>query len=306
VSPRRTSRLAGEVALALVALLGAAWWLFTRSVYGGPTELRAANPIALATAAEDAIVEQVSGHVQRSTAQGDWAAVAAGERLRADDSLRTDKGARTDLRIGDRARLTVTESSQVTIRELTSKVHRFQLARGRVKADYKPDGQRVLRIESEGGVAEARGARFSMLSTGTAVAIATDAGAVTLRAQDRAVEVGAGEQAVAVLGRAPAASEPIPARVLLKLANAAAPADGLCATVAGVAPAGTEVTVDGAAAPLAEDGHFRVHVPRERDRREVLVALRDAAGRQETRTVACIDGPPQIRDFAIHWRTQTP
>src|SRR5207302_157301 len=84
---------------------------------------------------------------------------------------------------------------QLTIREITDRVHRFQLARGRVKADYKPDAERVLRIESSGGVVESRGARFSMLSTGTAVAIATDAGAVTLRAQEGSVEVGEGQQA---------------------------------------------------------------------------------------------------------------
>jgi len=230
----------------------------------------------------------------------------AGEHLRADDSLRTGKGATTDLRIGDRSRLTVTESSQLTIREISAKSHRFQLARGRVKADYKPDGQRVLRIESAGGVVESRGARFSMLSTGTAVAIATDTGAVTLRAQDGSVEVGEGQQAVALQGRPPSASEPIPAAVLLKVANAAAATDEVCATVEGVAPPGAEVSVEGAPAVVGPDGHFRVRVPRSADRREVVVALRDAAGREETRKVRCVDPPARIRDFAIHWRKRPP
>jgi len=66
------------------------------------------------------------------------------------------------------------------------------------------------------------------------------------------------------------------------------------------------VTVDGAAAALAADGHFRVPVPSSNERREVLVALRDAAGREETRKVRCVDPPPRIRDFAIHWRKRTP
>ncbi len=303
---RTTSRLALESAAVLCAVLAGAWWVFSRAVYRTPLELRAGIPKVASAAVDEAIVETVSGPVQRSTSQGDWAALIAGEHLRADDSLRTGKGARTDLRIGDRDRLTVTESSQLTIREITGKMHRFQLARGRVKADYEPDAQRLLRIESSGGLVESRGARFSVLSTGTAVAIATEAGAVTLRAQDRSIEVHEGQQAVALQGRPPSASEPIAAGVLLKLANAAAATDGLCATVEGIAPPGAEVTVDGAAAALSPDGRFRVPVARTGARREVLVALRDAAGREETRKVRCVDPPARIRDFAIHWRRQPP
>jgi hypothetical protein len=306
VARRSTSRLALESAAALCAVLAGAWWVFSRTVYRAPPELRAGIPKAASAAIDVAIVEAVSGPVQRSTSQGDWAALVAGEHLRADDSLRTGKGARTDLRIGDRARLTVTESSQLTIREITDKVHKFQLARGRVKADYEPDAQRSLRIESSGGVVESRGARFSVLSTGTAVAIATEAGAVTLRAQDGSVEVYEGRQAVAVQGRPPSASEPIPASVLLKVANAAAATDGLCATVEGVAPPGAEVTVDGTAAAVLPDGRFRVPVARTSERREVLVALRDVSGREETRKVRCVDPLARIRDFAIHWRKWPP
>jgi hypothetical protein len=297
-------RLVFEAAAVLCIVVGAAWWIFARSVYSGPAELHAAVAPPPRSAAEEAVVEAVTGTVQRNGSHGSWVEVVAGEHLRADDSLRTGKGARTDLRIGDRARLTVAESSQLTIREITQTVHRFQLDRGRVKADYKPDGQRVLRIESAGGVAESHGARFSMLSTGTAVAIATDDGAVTLRSKDKAIEVAAGKQAVAMQGQVPTAAEPIPASVLLKVANAAASTDGVCATIDGVAPAGTEVTVDGVAAQIASDGRFRVPVAHAADGREVLVALRDASGHEETRKVRCVDPPPRIRDFAIHWRKQ--
>lgn len=303
---RGSSRLVLEAAAVLCVVLAAAWWIFSRSVYGGPGELRSSVPVPATAPVDDAVVEAVTGTVQRNGTQGAWVEVVAGEHLHADESLRTGKGARTDLRIGARAHLTVAESSQLTIREITQRVHRFQLERGRVKADYKPDEQRVLRIESKGGVAESHGARFSMLSTGTAVAIATDDGAVTLRSNEKTIEVSAGTQAVAVEGHAPAAAEPIPASVLLKVANAAAASDGVCATIDGVAPPGSEVTVDGMAAEVAPDGRFRVPVAHAADGREVLVALRDASGREETRRVRCVDPPPRIRDFAIHWRKQAP
>ena len=304
---RSTSRLALESGVVLCAVLAAAWWLFSRSVYRAPPDLRTGMPGTVASAAiDEAIVEAVSGPVQRSTSRGNWAALSAGERLRADDSLRTGKGASTDLRIGNQARLTVTESSQLTIREITDKLHRFELSRGRVKADYPPDPHRLLRIESSGGVVESRGARFSVLSTGTSVAIATDAGSVTLRDGEGAVEVRPGQQAVAVQGHPPSASEPIPAEVLLKVANAAVATDGLCATVEGVAPAGAEVTVDGTPVAVDADGRFRLPVPHRSERRQVLVALRDAAGREETRKVQCVDPPPRIRDLTIRWGKRPP
>ena len=138
---QRTGRLAAEVAVALIVVLAAAWWVFQRSMYRAPLELRSAAAAHVSQAIDEAIVEAVSGSVQRSTQKGSWAALVAGEHLRADDSLRTGKGAHTDLRNGDRARLTVTESSQLTIREITQKLHRFKLARGRVavvSADMRP------------------------------------------------------------------------------------------------------------------------------------------------------------------------
>jgi FecR protein len=303
---RSTTRLALESAAILCTVVGGAGWIFARTVYRAPPDLRAAAPKNAPHVDDEAVVEAVTGPVQRSTSAGDWAALVAGERLRADESLRTGRGARTDLRIGERARLTLAESSQLTIREISSDVHRFQLTRGRVKADYPPEAKRVVRIESAGGVAESRGARFSVLSTGTAIAIATDAGAVTLRGTGGAVEVRQGQQAVAAEGQSPSASEPIPASVLLKVANAAAATDGLCATVEGVAPPGSEVTVDGKAAAVGADGSFRVPVERAAEGREVLVALRDAAGREDTRKVRCVDPPARIRDFAIHWRRRPP
>jgi len=98
VARRSTSRLALESAALLCAILAGAWWIFARAIYRAPPERGALSRTASAMV-DEAIVEAVSGSVQRSTSHGDWAALAAGERLRADDSLRTGKGASTDLRI---------------------------------------------------------------------------------------------------------------------------------------------------------------------------------------------------------------
>ena len=196
----------------------------------------------------------VTGDVVRLSPNGGTSALSVGQRLRADDSVRTGRDGRTDLQVGARSRLTVAEASQLTVREITEKVHRFKLTRGRIAVDYQADGARLLRIESADGaaVAETQGARFGVLSTGTAVAIATATGAVNLTSQQKTVEVGAGTQAVAVAGKPPSSAEPIPAKLLLKVADAAPAQDHqgekLCAEVEGTAPSGSEVLVDGAPA----------------------------------------------------------
>ena len=248
------------------------------------------------------MVESVTGRVERNMADG-WANVTVGDRLRADDSLRTSRGAKTALRIGDNSRLTVTEGSQLTIRELTEQVHRIKV-RGNVFVDYKPDGKRVLRIENEenGAVAEAREARFSVLSTGTSLAIATETGSVDLKSKDQVIHVASGEEAFARAGEAPRPSAPIPTGVLLKVANAAAAGASFCADVEGSAEAGSEVLVDGQPVELDEQGRFSVRVPRAAGKRIVQVETRDASGRSKTSEVPCVADPARIKDLAIRWK----
>ncbi len=307
VTPRRgRSRTILEATVLLLVVTGGAWVLFRGTVY------RAPGPPPAAPHAEprvdEAIVVAVVGDVVRLSPSGGTSSLAVGQRLRADDSVRTGHGGRTDLQLGARNRLTVAERTQLTIREVTDKLHRFKLTRGRIAVDYQADGARLLRIESADGsaVAETQGARFAVLSTGTAVAIATQTGAVNLTAQEKTVEVRAGSQSIALAGRSPSAAEAIPARLLLKLASAPAAQEreGLCAEVEGTAPPGAEVLVDGAPAAVADDGRFRVRVPAAPEKTTALLAIRDASGRETTRTVPCGTGGSvaRIKDFAIRWR----
>ena len=300
------------VLVVLLVLLGfaGARWVFLRTIYEPPVaEAPAPRAVVPATPAPlpapvppEAVVESITGRVERNLAEG-WTDVAVGDHLRADDSLRTSRGAKTALRIGDNSRLTVTEGSQLIIRELTEQVHRFTV-RGNVFVDYKPDGQRVLRIENDdsGTVAEAREARFSVLSTGTSLAIATESGSVDLKSKDQTIHVSSGEEAFARAGEAPGPSAPIPTQVLLKVANAAAAGGALCADVEGTAPAGSEVLLDGQPVELDEKGHFSLRVPRSPGKRLVLVETRDASGRARTSEVACVPDPARIKDLAIRWK----
>jgi len=301
-----------EAAAVVVVLLAGAWLLFRGTLYRPAAQLASA-PAREEARVDEAIVVAVAGNVVRLSPNGGTSALAVGQRLRAEDSVRTGRGAHTDLQVGARSRLTVAEGSQLTVREITEKVHRFRLTRGRIAVDYQADGARLLRIEStEGGaVAETKGARFGVLSTGTAVAIATETGAVNLTAERKTVEVRAGTQSVAAAGKAPSGAEPIPAKLLLKIADAAPAQESgeqLCAEVAGTAPEGSEVLVDGAPAAIAEDGRFRVRVPAAPGKSSVLVSIRDAGGRETSRTVICGSNGsiPHIKDIAIRWRKKDP
>jgi hypothetical protein len=308
-------RAALEIAAVTILVLAVAWFVFRHTIYAGsaPEVAAAVPPTAPARAAtpaapvqEDALVSAVVGEVERFDASGVKTALSVGDKLHASDSLRTGKGARTDLQIGEGSRLTVGEGTQLTVKEISDRVHRLKLTRGRITADYAKGGERTLRIENETGdaVVETKGARFSMLSNGKSLAVATAEGAVDLTAHDKTVQVAAGQQSVAMTGNVPSAAEPIPAALLLKVADAAGAnqVDGLCAEVDGRAPAGTEVLIDGAPIALAENGRFRVRVPKDpKDKKAVLVAVRDASGRETTRRVPC-ETDPSIDDMAIHWK----
>src|SRR3989442_3893146 len=302
---RGRTRMLLEAGGVAAVLLTGAWLLFRGTVYRPAP----AGPVAHAaeeSKVDEAIVVAVIGDVVRLSPSGGTSALAAGQRLRADDSVRTGRGGRTDLQLGARSRITVAEGTQLMVREITEKLHRFRLTRGRIAVDYQADGVRLLRIESAdgGAVAETLGARFGVLSTGTAVAIATATGEVNLTSQHKTVEVRAGTQSVAAAGKPPLGAEPIPAKLLLKVADAAAAPDrgGLCAEVAGTAPAGAEVLVDAAPAAVAGDGRFRVRVPPAPDKKDAAGALPDAGGRETIPTVprrGRASGPP-VKDNAHH------
>lgn len=307
MSEARRDKLGAQMVAVAAALLTAALLLFRLFVYESPARAStaAASSPKAAPILKYAVVLQVEGRVEHGTASGAWASLAPGQKLRADDRLRTFEHGRTQLGIDGKSRVTIDEDSEVAIAELTEKVHRFRLTRGRMDAEYTSDGKRVLKVEDEAGgtVAEAAEARFSVLSSGTAVAVATTSGGVDLTAQMKTVRLAAGESSVAVVGAIPSQPARIPTAVVLKVANTVTGASAaLCADVEGKADPGAQVLVDGEPASITTDGSFRVSVKRKAGKRAVRVAMRDAAGRTRVRNVPCSPAPAPIDDMAIRWR----
>jgi len=307
---RFRDRLPWQMAGLIAAVLLLALFVFRFAVYE-PLRPAAAAPAPGLPAAPaekgpvQAMVLSVRGEVERGKAGGSWSAVQPGQRVHADDLLRTGAHGATDLAIDGRSRVSVAESSEVSIRELTETVHRFRLTRGRMAADYDPDGERVLRVENEAGdaIAETKAARFSVLSTGSGIAVAAASGGVDLSARKRTVRIAAGQQSFVAQGGAPLPPVPVATAVLIKVANSlAGESEALCADIDGTTSPGSEVTIDGVPIAVGLDGRFHHQVPRSSGKRGARVDIRDPSGREKTRTVPCSPTPARIDDMAIRWK----
>jgi ferric-dicitrate binding protein FerR (iron transport regulator) len=306
--PRRARGRAGLRVAALAALLivivAAGWAGFHRWVRSGD-----APPSAPAAARPDRVeIVELQGAIER-LAPGGWLPVARGGVLREDDTLRTAAGSSATLAIGGGSRVTVSDATQLTVREITAAVQRLRLSRGRISVDHQADGARVLVVESDRGdaVARANAARFSVLANGAALAVATETGIVRLQAAGRAVDVAAGQQSVSYRGEAPTAPSRIPVDLVLRVARAARVEAGSC-TVEGVVERGSEVRVDGRPVEPGADGRFSVRVAAPRGATHVAVATRDASGRVAERRVACRQEVSEhdLSDFAVRWGQHAP
>jgi hypothetical protein len=316
-TPRRRDQLlwmilrAVALAVALVVLASLAFDRFiAESPASATPELAALIAEAPAEAeASEVVVARVSGMVERSVGPG-WTTVRPNDRLRAEDSIRTGASSSADLQTGKDARVTVADASEMSLRQVTDKSHRLKLVRGRAAVDYGRSAERTLTIENPttGATVETHGAKFYLLATSMALAVATQSGVVNVSAKQQTVQVREGEQSTVQADGTPSPPEPIPVSLLLKLAAATGkdPYE-LCTWVEGSTFPGMEVTVDGKSALVSRQGRFSVPVPRRKGLKAVRVVTRDALGRSRMANVPC-GAPPQkpenkgrIDQFQIVW-----
>lgn len=255
----------------------------------------------------EAVVISVRGSAEYGK-EGALRPLAVGDRLHADDLVRTGKDGRVELQIGeDESRITLPDFSAVQVGELSRSVHGFRLSKGRLGVSYSPSEGRVIRVEGPDGksVAESRGAKFTMLSNGNVVGIATEAGSVNLWAAGKRVEVGAGQQATVTAGQEPSAPTPIPLDVLLKVGRSAQRLD-LCAAIKGQVRPGSEVLVNAQPVTVEEDGRFEALVPQRAGIREVAVVARELSGATRSELIPCRKsapdaGVPDQTEVKVQW-----
>jgi hypothetical protein len=252
-------------------------------------------------------IVDVLGRVERRTKDQPWALAHKGETLGIEDALRTGKRGSADLQIGDRSKVTVTRSTEVTVKEITKTLHRFRLERGRLSVDYQRDGSRVLRIESSSeAIAQTQEGRFSVLRTPKAISVATETGVVDLSAHGRTVKVQPGEQATAQDGAQPSPAMAIPKRVLMRIAGvgrAPEKVEQRFTDVKGETQPGNLVFVRGRAVPVDEKGRFVLRVPLAPGENKVHVEIEDPKGRRRARVLEyfVVISKDPIKGIKIRW-----
>jgi hypothetical protein len=308
VRPRAPLVVLGALAIT-GAVAGGAWKVFEATLYDTPAPRESAPPAAgTVRAREEVVVVQVTGDVERTSPGGAWHQLLLGDRLHADDAVRTSRTGHAELAVGSAARLTLAEGTQLHVREVTAAVHRFKLTRGRIAARYQKDGARVLRVEGAEGdtVAEAEGADFSVLASGTSLAVATETGTVQLRSGGGQVDVASGRRAVATAGQPPSAPTPIPLELLLRVADASrVRSPELCAAVEGRTEPGSEVLVDGEPVQVAPDGRFAKRVLRQGRKVAAIVLTRAVDGRTSEHRLPCRTfASHRITDLNVRWKNE--
>lgn len=283
----------GSFAAAIVAacVIAGAGFLLSRPPESGGPPVAPEAPLAPRVDEPPSVrvrVRSVVGRVERSDGSR-WVGLADGDYLDENDSLRTLADGRVGLQVSDEdSAILVEPQSELEIGELTAAVHRMRLARGRIGVDYSARAERSLRLENEDGsvVAQSRAGRFTLLSTGVMVAVATEGGSVSFEAAGGRVEVGAGQQSVAIRGEKPSAAAPIPEEVLLQVARSLT-REEVCMRLVGRVRLGATVTVDGQPAHVLEDGRFEVTVPRRPGVDKVRVVATELAGRVREEALPC-------------------
>lgn len=250
-------------------------------------------------------VVEVSGTATRATASGAVVPLTAGLELSVDDRLRTEPDSRLRLRIGERSTVDLADRAEVQVRELSDSVQRLGLVYGRAVVDYREDGGRELRIENGDGnaVARVREGKFSILSTGTTVAVATETGQVDLSAAGETVTVGADRQSI-VSGGPPSRPLAIPVEVVLRVVDPGCRVQRETSyNVSGRTSPGASVTVNQVRARVNGKGDFSVRLPLRVGKNRIEVVSVDVAGHTERRVFPCVTVDPgaPIKDVDIRW-----
>lgn len=250
------------------------------------------------------VVVEVDGKVERRTERGPWQPARVGDSLGRMEIIRTGEGA-AHLQVGERSRLTVRRSSELSVREITEVTHRFRLEQGRLSVDYREDGKRVIQIEGKGGktVARAKVARFSVLGTGKTVAVATETGVVDLSSAGSTVKVAEGQQSVVVESKPPAPPSSIPKEVALKVARASDPSSRSFTILRGTTQPGNRVLLEGSPVAVDDRGRFSVKVPLKPGTNNIEVTTEDASGRRKRRTFRyfAVSSASPVKDVKVTW-----
>lgn len=271
---------------------------------GGPSP---GSPDAGAVDARAELTE-VRGAVQVRAADGSWRDVVPGERLGADDGVRTGRNAEAVLRMGSGVEVRLSPRSEFTVRELTAEVSKIRLEEGHVTATVDERGKRVLKVAARGTEAEAAsaGGQFGVVTDGKGqLAVATTTGSVNLSSAGQTVEVKSGETSTVSASGAPSAPSTIPSSLFLKVGAAAQKTNQLSTVVSGSTDPGALVRVNDTTTTADASGKFSMKVPLKDGKNALAVDVTDATGRMRTEPLPAVtvDRVKPVIEAETQWGT---
>ena len=258
------------------------------------------------------LVKTVIGVVERSgIAENDWTPVQPGNELFADEKIRTDRNATVRLQADDASKIELAGESEISIQEINSTVHQIKLELGELNVDYRKSRNRRLKIVSdpETGDAETRGGRFIIQKRDGKLSVATEAGDVSLNANDKTVAVGPGKLSYVLPGEAPSPPKPIPLSIMLRVANPKRlKQTERTTTIKGQTDIVAKVRINDISAPVGQDGRFEVTIPLKNGRNPIEIVATTAYGQTEKKlpTVLVVEPrlkeePPPVESAEVKW-----
>jgi len=210
-------------------------------------------------------VVSMTGVAERSNAtDGNWIPVEKGNKLQADDAIRTKEEASVILAADDESKIELEEKSELSVTEISETVHKVDVASGKIDVNYGKSKDRTLKISSAGEdvIASTKAGKFIFQKTKNTVTVATKEGDVAFKAHEKEITVSEGMFSQVVEGDGPLPVKPIPLAVMLRVANPKkAVQEAAITTITGVTDIGASVSVNNVKAKVNKNGKFKVVVP---------------------------------------------
>lgn len=240
-------------------------------------------PLAAVPAGEaaQAVVTASHGKVELSRgASGNWSAAKVGDRLGAQDALRTDVGEAdvavegVKLRLHDASKL---EMRAVEKRGLRTRVH------GSVESEVDKSGKLDVEIADTDAVAHSEGGHFFVTADGRTVAVASVTGSVNLTSKGKSVDVAKGQVSrIDTPDASPSTPTDALRRVLLAVQwPNAKETNQATVPISGRVEPGSRVFVQGQPVVVESGGTFRAEVPLKQGKQKIAIVTVDALGRRK-------------------------
>lgn len=228
---------------------------------------------------DSAIVVSLEGTVEiRRGDAPSWESAKVGDKIAANDALRTADASTVQMQIGE-AKILVREKSDLKVKKISKGQLRARVATGHIEANVKEGSGASVEMEADGTdtVVTTTGGEFAMTNDGAGiVAVATKSGVASLTVKGKETVLKAGEQSNIVDDKLSRAA----VRELLLAVNwpGQRETNKTVVPVEGRAPVGSRVVIQGKLIRVDKRGRFKAKVPLKQGKQKVAVRVTDVRG----------------------------